>query len=333
MQLTPAVGSGHFGVPCIFPLAVLCGIALSLLASFNSHADTTRLLECRDRQAGVITIGLPERHRDLAQSMATEADPRLLETIGTACPAFAFGNEYQILDWLENGRIDAAVVSPFVAELLRKPGENSLSEFFHFTTRWPFSGVLLEAHDVRLRVNGADGNPDHLEAYDQIIESMLIDHIGATTRIVVDSHLSSALAVLLGYTEKRLGDTTNLQRQTFWKRFWTTLELRNDFEFQMDASETAVVVRPVGAGSEGHDAGAILSVEDQGVLRDAFVYSESLPQRLTADHQPPPGEPFGATAVQQWLVEPPLMEQDDEVAAIKREDPLYQFLDSEYVVH
>ena len=127
-------------------------LCLWLALPGNAHTDESTLLACQRSNRILMTIGLTERHRDLGRiDHAANGTPGKVLALDRVCPAFAYGNDYQILDWLERGRIDAAIVSPFVAEMFHERGERPLSRFFAMAESWPFANASMPSYRTACR--------------------------------------------------------------------------------------------------------------------------------------------------------------------------------------
>ncbi len=125
------------------------------------------------------------------------------------CFRFTTGSDYQRLDWLENGKVDVALLSPFALSLLE---ESAGDEFC--AAGGAFAAVAPPAHRYLLRrIGGGDTPKPPRQA---LLDSLREDR--STVPIVVDSHLSDGLIQLVEATAGWLeaGGGADLE---LWRRF------------------------------------------------------------------------------------------------------------------
>jgi len=288
-----------------------------------AQADTAALKDCQDADKTIVTIGLTNHHRALA-TMSPGAAGATTIANKSSCAAFAFGNDYQMLDWLENGKIDAAIVSPFVAEIIAQRGIVPLGQFFGMTTVWPFSAASLPTYHVTLQVLGPDGpGVDAAAAFDEVIRGMDAPG-GPRAQIVVDSYLSAALPILLDYIEDRrktiAPQTSDSQR--FWRELLQRVVLSHDgADIAATAKITTVVVKSQRV-SESDQSTLLLS---ENSLQEVFVFRDALRKELGVNNQSPTPFVWRAYTIPAWLRNAASHASDIDKA-------LYALLDDTYAV-
>ncbi len=290
-------------------LASAISLCVLLWLPNSTHAATTTLKTCSDSSKPLVTIGIQDRHRNLANLLHINKDSADINVaLQDVCPVFAFGNDYQILDWLEMGKIDAAIVSPFVAELFHERGEKPLKEFFSLAKAWPFSGTLLPSYQVELQVIGPNGvESDAVAAYDDIIKSIQSNDDNFKAQIVVDSYLSAALPLLLDYTEHRLSELNLLgndqdEPSPFWAQFMRMIELRNsDADTLDEQSPLTVKVRLISVNPPPREMESILILSGDKPLQDFFAHNKLRHSFLSTGDGDDTEMQWRANAVKGWL--------------------------------
>jgi predicted acylesterase/phospholipase RssA len=140
---------------------------------------------------------------ETGQSSVVIAVPGPLDTpsqsLGDRCALFAAGSAYQRLDWLENGKVDGAILSPFALGLLG--GKEAIArEFGVFPARMvPGQGEPF-LHALRHRRQGVpQADPEGA-----LLRSLTAG--GEDAPVILESHLSDGLLHLVLAIQGRLGD-------------------------------------------------------------------------------------------------------------------------------
>jgi len=105
--------------------------------------------KCAARET-VLRVGLPHSYENEVQKRAGEG---CLDT-GPDCVRYryALGSDYQVLDWLQNGRIDGAVVPGMTLQLVRRTlGDKRFDKEFLVADRLPQNSLPLRRYRVALR--------------------------------------------------------------------------------------------------------------------------------------------------------------------------------------
>src|SRR5262245_49583633 len=94
--------------------------SLSFVALFASTALFAAEDQCEDGQHLHVTLGLPAEYLDAAPDFGQEPvnlqrDKTRLQVCGVIAP----GNTYQLLSWLENGSLQAAVLNAFAVDVMK----------------------------------------------------------------------------------------------------------------------------------------------------------------------------------------------------------------------
>jgi len=138
------------------------------------------------------------------------------------CAKFTMGNDYQVLEWLQNGKVDGAVVSSLMLDLLRrdyweKKNGNEFSRHFIVLDEGDFNGLALQAH--RYRLQATNQSLQTKEAFEQFLNELLTSSSSHNKRLYLPSHLSPALPQLFEYANKWLSNHSKAKNKDFWERF------------------------------------------------------------------------------------------------------------------
>lgn len=246
----------------LFLLSLLAGTASSLLAQQAAFQHRVRV--------GFTTFSSPRSLAEggstfesvveyLAWLSARSGDPSASPFAEPVDFSISSGNYYQILTWLRDGELDAAVVSPFTAFLLARSGTAvalvELSEGGEARGHRPQVGAW----------RGSEQLDDPVVQLDTFIDGLLelaedpLLHLAPRAFVLLDSaryaplvrfrerysvqmvtHLSTSGFVFpLLYVEERLGRRTDLSRDTerrFWDLFMETVSFT--FHHQDDCPTT-----------------------------------------------------------------------------------------------
>ena len=213
------------------------------------------------------------------------------------CQAFATGNEYQLLDWLENGALDAAILSPFAARLAMRSSGNPTLELFQATRSLPFKGGEMPAYRVGLEI-AEEGAPSTEPA--RKFDDLILAAAGDKQDAVIDarSHLDQGFIALLAYTEQRVDALGPEKQPALWRNLLGTLRFV-DAPAQDNPASIAVRVRTLTADE---DAGpGWLDLTGTEALSDVLVYNTRLTSLLW--EAPPPNASLVASrgTVGRWL--------------------------------
>jgi predicted acylesterase/phospholipase RssA len=150
----------------------------------------------------VVRVALPPAYEAEAQKRANEA-PRCLEGASpcghTLRYRYAVGTDYQVLDWLQNGKVDAAVVSALTLELLRRSAGEKFERDFFVAAKPPWSSLSLQSTQVRLRANKDGTVLPEAEAeveFRALFGDLLAGRPRQDVTIELSSHLSAGMPEL-----------------------------------------------------------------------------------------------------------------------------------------
>ncbi len=147
-----------------------------------------------------ITIGLPSTYRAVygptpnARSNCIGAN----QTRTRLCARYVFGNDFQLLDWLENGRIDGAIVTPLTLKVLHTSGPQPFALHFVLARFDAFANRNLASYHLGLSAKHNSAlSTDPLARYHSHLEALMTGNSAPAFKVYIDSHLSPALGLLL----------------------------------------------------------------------------------------------------------------------------------------
>jgi predicted acylesterase/phospholipase RssA len=133
----------------------------------------------------------------------------------TQCHAITTGNEYQLIDWLENGVIDAALLSPFAADLVMQSSTDEALKLFQATRALPFNGLETRAYKVGVEI--LEDGVRSIEPRAKLDEILLAAQAGSTPALIeASSHLDQGFIAFLAYAEERIAALKPANRQALW---------------------------------------------------------------------------------------------------------------------
>ncbi len=283
---------------------IICAVtaAAMMAASPDANADTDLLAECRSQEKPVINVGAPYSYRRAFDEMidtGQDIAPQIADW--SACPAFAYGNDYQVLDWLENGQLDAAIMSEFAAAVLDSGQVGRTTKLYHIAKRLPFPDSELATYDVRLTLS--DQSIDSENAAAEIRAMLSPGANGKSPRdkkIVIDSHLSPAFPVLLQYVSEQVTDAVLMsdaeKEREFWNAFLETLE----FRIAGNSGVSKPGFASVHASLDPNAQGAILT-NPGTTFQDVFVYDARLGDSLFGSRVNEGRTIFPMREIEDWL--------------------------------
>jgi predicted acylesterase/phospholipase RssA len=162
---------------------------------------------CAARET-VVRVGLPPAYEAEVQARASEK-PHCLDRASPCDHSlryrYAVGTDYQLLDWLQNGKVDAAVVSGMTLELIRRSAGAKFERDFFVAAELPLSGLKLRRTRVALRVE-KDGTalPDAEARLAKLFEDLLANRTRDDATIELSSHLYAGVPELFGRAQRWL---------------------------------------------------------------------------------------------------------------------------------
>lgn len=185
------------------------------------QADT-RIFHCTGRHLQV-ALGLLAGDRPLYESFQNEAVPGVKAEV---CGAVAWGNEYELLSWLENGGVQAAVLPSFVVEVMRSDDPAKFArDFFQFPAR-SLTNVPERIREIVVQdgTGGPVSNaPERLrEFYAELLAQATVKPgpMPAVSTIQLPNHLSGGVKFLLTDAERWAGsrDLKSNEREAFFSQ-------------------------------------------------------------------------------------------------------------------
>lgn len=282
-------------------LANIIALVTALMAPCLVRADTTVLGVCDELDIPIVKIGAPRFYKDtFDQLVDDDKDLALQAAEWTVCPAFSYGNDYQLLDWLENGQIDAAILSEFSAAVLIAGAPDSESPFYYIADEWPFATGSLRTHGVSLTLSSGVSDPQTTKnSFDSLLKETATGSNKSVGKLLVDSHLSSTFPVLLSYVAERaefLGIDLDANDGGFWRSFFTSLEFRISNKHIHNDSVVATLHgpdAPIGVG-------LTLTGADTH-FQDVLVYDARFGKSLFGTPVEIRPTRFRMAAIQEWL--------------------------------
>lgn len=163
-------------------------VALGLLAATPCAARDT-----------VLRVGLPHAYEREVQAR-TGAQKRCLDP-GAECIRYryALGSDYQLLEWLQNGKIDGAVVPAMTLELVRRTVGSRFENEFLVDAQLPLNDMPLRRYRMALRAE-REGLPlaDAQAQLEGLFQALLAGGRGEDTVVDLASHLSAGVPELFG---------------------------------------------------------------------------------------------------------------------------------------
>ncbi|MDP7359363.1 MAG: patatin-like phospholipase family protein, partial [Pseudomonadales bacterium] len=205
----------------LFVLVPLCLDCQSVLAS------SSRFAGCDPDINEVVRIGLPERYQGELDSEAG------FELVGGSCVIFTYGNDYQLLEWFENGKIDASVLTEVSLSLL----SNDVAENqYEYTDTWPITNAPLNKNTYALRYSQElDWASDPVTAFGDTLADK------SALPVYVPSHLSPGFFYLLQHTKRWFDGETNPldkdERARFWESFLTRIRFSLDWDINSQSHD------------------------------------------------------------------------------------------------
>jgi len=253
----------------------------SLLLVFPVFACAASMPEVSypvDKEA-VITIGLPNDYAAIyarqAEQGANCVEP--LKPGARLCARYVFGNDFQLLDWLENGHIDGAVAGPITLKLL------------HLSDRQPFRDhFVVAAYDAFAKhqpltrhIEVGSTNPDTpqnvaRQNFHAFLQALMTASSSPASSVVIDSQLSPAMGVFLLETGSWLKNisATEKQQQQLWQRLLQRIRFSLSQAAEMDAGDFLFHVTE-------HCPASRADCADMPVTRDYLLLRrQALPEKL-----------------------------------------------------
>ncbi len=283
-------------------LYYVVALVIAVLPPGFARADSAVLDACSQSNLRIARIGAPRAYKDVFEQLIADDEPLIPQAAGRkVCPAFSYGNDYQLLDWLENGQIDAAILSEFGAAVVKAGAPDSDSPFYYIADKWPFASGELRKHGVTLELSGGESDPQVTRSkFDMLLKEIGTESNTNARKILVDSHLSSTFPVLLSYVADRaefLNIDVDAENGRFWTSFFSVLEFKISDEHIRDDNLVATV-----RGPDSRDGVDLRLTGPDTFFQDVFVYDAGFGQELFGDPVEIQTTRFRMTAIQEWLL-------------------------------
>jgi predicted acylesterase/phospholipase RssA len=174
-----------FAAPLLF-----AALRLSPVSAAENGPD-----QCDDGQHLQVTLGLPSEY--LKEVPGYGQEPSMVKRDKTrmqACGVIAQGTTYQLLSWLENGALQAAVLNSFAVDVMKADDADRFNrEYLQLSTQ---ALSTLPRFERRVVLEDSEGNPvEHPEA--RLVEFFGALRTGRKPTILMPSHLSPAVRYLV----------------------------------------------------------------------------------------------------------------------------------------
>ncbi|HEX2061771.1 MAG TPA: hypothetical protein VHK90_13615, partial [Thermoanaerobaculia bacterium] len=215
-------------------------------------------VSCDDDLPHVLNVGVP---RTSMSDQETLRLPQLLQTLfGAAyedrCGAgkelqihLAFGSDYEVLDWLERGSVDAGIVPHLSLFLLTHRNRDGFRELSPATAEG--AGILrplAPAPSCRTYANGRWTACDANAKLDAFADALADGRESGDTRVMFASHLSSTgFLHPIERVARRLAELkpTDEEAAEFWTRFFAVARFRIDSDPALDPFQLALAEEKV----------------------------------------------------------------------------------------
>jgi hypothetical protein len=161
-------------------------VALGLLAATPCAARET-----------VVRVGLPHAYERDVQERAGRA-ARCAAADACVRYRYAPGSDYQVLEWLQNGKVDGAIVSTLALELVRRTvGAARFKQDFLVDAQLPLDDLALRRYHIALRAE-SEGLPlpDAEAQLGRLFQDLLAGTPRDDTVVELPSHLSAGVVDL-----------------------------------------------------------------------------------------------------------------------------------------
>jgi len=247
--------------------------------------------QCDDGQHLHVTLGLPAEYLDAAPDFGHEAvNPSRDKGRLQACGVIAPGNTYQLLSWLENGSLQAAVLNAFAVDVMKSDDvERFNREYLQISTLALSNLPRFERHVVLNDFDGLEVENAETELFEYFDEL----RAGKRPTILLPSHLSPAVRYLIrhaaSWTEVRGLDDE--QRDQFFEALLGSMSFGTPGELVASGRPRTTyvltdVVTPKSGSSraEARPANKLSTTAgDFVVVRKRVLLASSLMRRLIID--------------------------------------------------
>jgi predicted acylesterase/phospholipase RssA len=203
----------------------------------------------------MVTVGIPLEYANAARGQFRYERPGAHQN--QVCAVVAFGTPYQLVSWLENGSVQAAVLSDFAVSVMRTDEPQRFDEDYE---RFPVGTLLtLPRKERRMLLTDGAGVPeantdgrlsDYLSVFKSQAEHPAEARSGQTIRL--PSYLSPAVSYLVRYAKYWADEVS-----------WKSDDDREEFyKLLLRSVRFADPVKP-GAAADGASKPATLQLFDQ----------------------------------------------------------------------
>jgi predicted acylesterase/phospholipase RssA len=170
---------------------LLLGLSTPTLAQQNRYDGAPRVCAGRHLQ---VTLAIPSEYLAWSENFGYE---KRVPSARQVCGSFAVGSPYQLVSWLENGGVQAAVLSDFAKNVMRADDPERFDADYYVL---PVQALTTLPHvQRRLLLTNGLGQPLQ-NPYAQLDDFFLaVRKPGAKETILLSSHLSPSVPYLIRY--------------------------------------------------------------------------------------------------------------------------------------
>ena len=221
-------------------------VAVVVLLAISSFAHAVEVVDCGDARPNTIRLGIPRERTNAATTDLAVAALRshYRDECGGARPLeiqLAFGSDYQMLEWLQDGGIDAAVVTDFALWML---GARQLAELqapdgtaMPLIPRIAFTATKTNGRWQRSTMRD--------DEYTRFIDGIFNSDAKPATTLALASHLSTTgfldpVQRAAERLEIRLLQFPEEERPARRDRFWRTFFAATRFTLDCDSIDGCI---------------------------------------------------------------------------------------------
>ncbi len=297
-----AVALGRFRIwLLLWPLLVGTGLVQAQQSAVPaqqvaSQADATTL-QCTGRHVQV-ALGLLAGDRRLYDSFQTQAAP---ESQAQVCGAIAWGNEYELLSWLENGGVQAAVLPAFVVDVMQADDPAKFArDYFRFPAQ-ALKNVPARVRVIALEDGAAVPIKDarerlrkfYADLYTQAQSTSAKNASNPTPTIELPNHLSGGVKFLIADAAS-WANAQNLNsdaRETFFASLIGAIHLSFSAPCGTDSAQPValrITETVLATGTAGQPDGVLATLpEDTLLVRRQVLLGAPTLAALVAKAAPP----------------------------------------------
>ena len=207
-------------------LLLFCTLLLLSTTTLSEASDQGIYLAPKSADHGLekatLIIGVPHDYKERGIQLS---DLNECETNGgreRLCKVFRYGNEYQLLDWIENAQIDGAYLSSISLQLMSGFSEKEFKDHFYVFSDDGEHGyhTVLSAHQ------GGALLSDPKEKYEAYLSDLKSGETNQNAQINFRSHLDPSFLALYKVTQQWIDEkvTGNADKERLWSSLIDSLQ-------------------------------------------------------------------------------------------------------------